>query len=1080
MRELLLRRPTYSHAKEVAMRLRHSFDKARRWFRGGPKASRARRSRRLAIEVLEDRSVPTVLVSPFFGAEAQSQDGPAKLSSPQVFLTYWGSYWGGTSTAQAGTIRNAASAVLGSSFLSGVRQYGSDGQASLAPLAGYDSSVPPPGFSQGALSAVVHNQIHHGPLPEPDGPPHTPIYVVVTPPGALSALKNDIGYNTNDQDLDGGPLAGDVDNIPEVWVSTSLTNPNDPTSLNLDQFTLTLSHELAEVMSDFGSGGVEASAPAAWVAAGGGGDNQIGDREGNSYAYRLGGGVDVQPIWSRADHAWLVADGNSQTVHLAAAPKAWDTSHPAAGPVFNGKYDITINGGQLAAGPNDTFQVSEATLAGHDMVQVRLNGELFQFDTASVNSLTINTGAGSDVVNVTTAPAIPITINGNPNTVVSVGSPAGPTATAITVNTAGSVTVGSTQATVSGAVTVNNAASVNVGGGRADLVSGAVTLHSPQALTALTVDDSQAPSFATWSVDARSVSLGKPSISFDAGRLRSLRLLGGAGGSQMNLGSALTPLESLPSNITVTGGGGVSLLTVSGRASAANDYRVTNQLVSSYQDLPAGTQIANNLLNQVHYANLTGLEVDGSLTSADSFHVLSTAAATPVTLLGGHGADSFTAGDAADSLDGLLAPVKLTGNGSASLTLDDEATAAARSENLDTGALTRSTTDGARQFTPVYFRGMGHVALDGAAGGGGIGVFGVAAGTSVDVYGHAGVQNVFVVYPHYPSTGALLGTVNVHGQSADNDFAIYYDNLAPGPNSYTLRTDPTGTTEEVTRSGAGLATYSGVAKVLLYTPLVGGSTLNVQGVLNSGYVSVAAQGGDSVVLGSQAQGLGGTLAGLHGPVVVTAPASAVVSLTVDDSGDTTAGNKLVTLSPVGNGAYGAHIDGLAPSTVYYNLSPASNVTIRGGSANELFVARGVLGSGALTIQAGDGRDVLIAGANPITLLDGGGQDILIAGSTAYDNNAAALRAILNEWSRTDETFATRVGNLTGGVNGLPALNAGTVRWNHGGSRLIGTSGLDWFFAHSFAEVFGFSHADAFTPIWQRAQLLSSAQSRGLR
>ena len=74
------------------MGLRHSFDKARRWLKGVPKASRARRSRQLTIELLEDRRVPTVLVSPFFGAETQSEDGPAKLSSPQVFLTYWGPY----------------------------------------------------------------------------------------------------------------------------------------------------------------------------------------------------------------------------------------------------------------------------------------------------------------------------------------------------------------------------------------------------------------------------------------------------------------------------------------------------------------------------------------------------------------------------------------------------------------------------------------------------------------------------------------------------------------------------------------------------------------------------------------------------------------------------------------------------------------------------------------------------------------------------------------------------------------------------------------------------------------------------
>src|SRR5262249_5550390 len=90
----------------------------------------------------------------------------------------------------------------------------------------------------------------------------------------------------------------------------------------------------------------------------------------------------------------------------------------------------------------------------------------------------------------------------------------------------------------------------------------------------------------------------------------------------------------------------------------------------------------------------------------------------------------------------------------------------------------------------------------------------------------------------------------------------------------------------------------------------------------------------------------------------------------------------------------------------------------------------------------DGRDGRLAA----TLTAGDRGDILIAGDTAYDQQPgmAALAAVMAGWTRTDQSYATRVRVLTqGGV--VPRLSAATVHSNGGGNVLHDPSGLDWLF-----------------------------------
>ena len=129
----------------------------------------------------------------------------------------------------------------------------------------------------------------------------------------------------------------------------------------------------------------------------------------------------------------------------------------------------------------------------------------------------------------------------------------------------------------------------------------------------------------------------------------------------------------------------------------------------------------------------------------------------------------------------------------------------------------------------------------------------------------------------------------------------------------------------------------------------------------------------------------------------------------------------------------------------------------GGSGNDVLnlsgsIANNVLvgGTGTDRLIGGQGRDLLIGGSGASTLTAGSGGDILIGGTTSYDNNAAALAALLAEWSRTDIDYATRIAHLTGssggGLNGNYLLNTSTVHADGLVNNLYGGAGMDWYFA----------------------------------
>jgi Ca2+-binding RTX toxin-like protein len=123
----------------------------------------------------------------------------------------------------------------------------------------------------------------------------------------------------------------------------------------------------------------------------------------------------------------------------------------------------------------------------------------------------------------------------------------------------------------------------------------------------------------------------------------------------------------------------------------------------------------------------------------------------------------------------------------------------------------------------------------------------------------------------------------------------------------------------------------------------------------------------------------------------------------------------------------------------------------GNSSNNLLLG----GGGVDTLTGGSGRDLLFGGSGADILRGGNGEDILVGGLTSYFNeatrvlNRTALDKIMEEWSRTDADYATRVSHLLtgGGWNDPHLLNNATVFDDAGAiDTLFGEGDLDWFLA----------------------------------
>jgi hypothetical protein len=244
------------------------------------------------------------------------------------------------------------------------------------------------------------------------------------------------------------------------------------------------------------------------------------------------------------------------------------------------------------------------------------------------------------------------------------------------------------------------------------------------------------------------------------------------------------------------------------------------------------------------------------------------------------------------------------------------------------------------------------------------------------------------------------------------------------------------------RTGLGGATVTGI--VLGPTTLVGSPSAS--NTLNAGSGGWKLTGHNAGSLGPLSfTGFGNLNAGSGSTFAFGSGASL--------SGTLRAGGASNTLD---YSSYGGNV------VVNLQTGQATGVGALAGTFGTVIGASGGGGHGVYNILVGDAgaalvggrgrRNLLIAGPQAATLTAGDRGDILIAGDTAYDRQPgmAALEAVMAEWTRTDQSYATRVQVLTrGGV--VPRLSAATVHSNGGGNVLHDPSGLDWLFVRVGAD-----------------------------
>jgi hypothetical protein len=322
----------------------------------------------------------------------------------------------------------------------------------------------------------------------------------------------------------------------------------------------------------------------------------------------------------------------------------------------------------------------------------------------------------------------------------------------------------------------------------------------------------------------------------------------------------------------------------------------------------------------------------------------------------GAGLNSITTNGTGNSLQAIQGPVTLDGaGGTNTLTFDDQSTTTLEYYNLTADELTRADAHSVPDMAPISLAGLKAITLNVSSGGSVVAVLGSSAGSTVSVNGTAGGLDVFEVNPDFSS---YLGPVFLSGQPTD--YAYYDDYFNANQQTYTVRTDPAFPQSLVLEStDAAPIRFDDLSQVVFYLPLVGGSTINVNGLPAQTFLNMAVSS-DTVTLGSIAPNLGGTLANIMGPVAVASYSpSDAVRLVLDDSGNADVTPKNVMLTPRnGRFDYGDHIEGFAPNTVYWNLGANAAIALRGGAADESFALVGTTSAAAISIDGGGGVNTL--------------------------------------------------------------------------------------------------------------------------
>jgi Ca2+-binding RTX toxin-like protein len=478
---------------------------------------------------------------------------------------------------------------------------------------------------------------------------------------------------------------------------------------------------------------------------------------------------------------------------------------------------------------------------------------------------------------------------------------------------------------------------------------------------------------------------------------------GGGGNDTFKAGSSFGKLSFLAAPVSFDGQGGTSnTLTVNDVADTANPTFIIKSSTIAQGSAPP----------VVTYSNLQGLTFNAG-SGSNTINVNSTAPGTPVTVNGGPAADSFWLGALpfvnTGTLSQIQALVTVNGNaGTDSVYLDD----------------IQSTTGAS------YTIGISSVSRTGGA------IF-LQYGTveNLTFYGGSGNDIIHLAPLIVPKLTfvPISPFLTINGGSGA-DALIVDESLATTNIAGTLTT--TGLT--ITGLSQGAA-FSGIEAIQINTGSGNDTIKNAVPSTSGISVSLNLDGGiDGVVF----QGTDGN-DNIRISRVVEADGPHVIARINDQVYDAvyTGGETVIVFAGAGDDTVVMDDSaGFKWSAEFFG--EAGNDHLIGNVQNDILVG----GSGNDTLEGGGGNDLLIGGLGKDMLNGGAGADLLVGGATTYDNNRAALEAILAEWTRTDLGYDQRIHDLQhgGGLNGPYVLTKETVLDDDARDVLTGGDGLDWF------------------------------------
>jgi hypothetical protein len=593
-------------------------------------------------------------------------------------------------------------------------------------------------------------------------------------------------------------------------------------------------------------------------------------------------------------------------------------------------------------------------------------------------------------------------------------------------------------------VTINSqgADTVNLGNiqhGMQDIVGDSTLDDSMTQFNTVSADDSADFTSRSVLLTTNAITgLAPANIFFPHNPGRSITILGGSGGDLVNVqstpaGTTTTWITQQAENFAKVGQNG----SVQGILGDLNldptGPAWTAIMLDDSADPTAravtitGTSITGLAPGVITYAGVNNLTVDGG-SSGNQFNVLSTAAGTTTTLVTQQADNTANVGQNG-SVQGILGDLSLDPNGPqwSAVMLDDSADPTPRAVTI-TGTSITGLAPGV-----ITYAGVNNLTVNGGSGGNRF-TFPVGPPqlpTGMTIHG-GGLADALVVNDQadtQASQWTLTGTQVslVHGNSGfpvGPPTTVFYSNLGSvqidggsGGNKFTIPQGPPNLPGGMTiQGGSGINTLNGPDSANTWQ-ITGANAGALDGVLTFTSIQnpIGGSGNDTFAFNT-----GGRLAG-----------------TLDGGGGT---NTLDYSAYVGDITVNMQLG--AATGVAGGISNIANVT--GSQGNDLIVGD----ANANVLIGGSGRNIIIGGGGSDTITGGGDDNILIGGTTVWDTNAAALNAIMQQWTNTSLAFDQRVNALRKGIvagGQTYALNRSTVRADSSPDSLIGGGGQNWFF-----------------------------------